>query len=51
MAIPLKNKAQIEKMCESGKIVAEVLALLESNVRSGVTTAQLDRLEIGRAHV
>ena len=42
MAIRLKNKTQIEKMRESGRIVAEVLQLIEKNVRPGVTTAYLD---------
>ncbi len=42
--IVLKSPAELEKMRAAGQIVAEVLALLESKVRTGVTTAELDRL-------
>ena len=44
MAIPLKNDEQIQKMRESGKIVAETLQLLEENIRTGITTEQLDKI-------
>jgi len=42
--IVLKNSAELEKMRAAGKIVAETLALLESVVCPGVTTAELDAL-------
>jgi methionyl aminopeptidase len=39
-----KSRAEIEKMRRAGRIVAEVLALVESELRPGVATAHLDRL-------
>jgi len=39
-----KSPAEIEKMRRAGRIVAEVLALAESELRPGVTTAHLDRI-------
>ena len=39
-----KSKREIEKMRTAGRIVAEVLALVESELRPGVSTAHLDRL-------
>jgi methionyl aminopeptidase len=39
-----KSRREIEKMRVAGRIVAEVLALIESELRPGVTTAHLDRL-------
>lgn len=42
--IVLKSPAELKKMRAAGRIVAEILALLESKVRPGVTTAELDRL-------
>lgn len=42
--IVLKSPAELEKMRDAGRIVAETLALLESHVRPGVTTAELNRL-------
>jgi methionyl aminopeptidase len=39
-----KSRREIEKMRIAGRIVAEVLALVESELRPGVTTAHLDRL-------
>ena len=39
-----KSRREIEKMRTAGRIVAEVLALVESELRAGVTTAHLDRL-------
>ncbi|HEY3524272.1 MAG TPA: type I methionyl aminopeptidase [Candidatus Limnocylindrales bacterium] len=39
-----KSPAEIEKMRRAGRLVAEVLALVESTLRPGVTTAELDRL-------
>jgi len=42
--IALKSRAEIEKMARAGAIVAKVLALMESEIREGVATAQLDEL-------
>jgi methionyl aminopeptidase len=42
--ITRKSPREIEKMRRAGRIVAEVLALVESELRPGVTTAELDRL-------
>lgn len=42
--IALKSRAELDKMRDAGKIVAEILALLKERVRPGVTTAELDRL-------
>ncbi len=42
--IPLKSPGDIVLMRESGRIVAEVLALVGGAVRAGVTTAELDSL-------
>ena len=39
-----KSRREIEKMRIAGRIVAEVLALVESELRPGVSTAHLDRL-------
>ena len=39
-----KSKREIEKMRTAGRIVAEVLALVESELRPGVSTGHLDRL-------
>jgi len=39
-----KTRAEIERMRRAGRIVAEVLALVESELRPGVTTGHLDRL-------
>jgi methionyl aminopeptidase len=39
-----KSKSEIEKMRTAGRIVAEVLALVESELKPGVSTAHLDRL-------
>jgi len=39
-----KSRREIEKMRTAGRIVAEVLALVESELKPGVTTAHLDRL-------
>jgi methionyl aminopeptidase len=44
MAITLKSKAEIAKMRSAGRIVAEVLALVEETLAPGVSTADLDRL-------
>ncbi len=42
--IPLKSPRDIVLMRESGRIVAEVLALVGGAVRPGMATAELDRL-------
>ncbi|HEU4671461.1 MAG TPA: type I methionyl aminopeptidase [Candidatus Limnocylindrales bacterium] len=39
-----KSPAEIEKMRRAGRLVAEVLALVESELRPGITTGELDRL-------
>jgi methionyl aminopeptidase len=39
-----KSRAEIEAMRRAGKIVAEVLALVESELKPGITTGHLDRL-------
>jgi methionyl aminopeptidase len=44
MAITLKSQAEIAKMRSAGRIVAEVLALVEDAVRPGASTAELDAL-------
>jgi methionyl aminopeptidase len=50
--VTLKSEREIERMRASGKVVAEVLQALESQIRPGVATAELDRLaeSIIRAH-
>jgi methionyl aminopeptidase len=47
-----KSQAEIETMARAGQIVAGTIALLEENVRPGVTTAELDALAEGfiRSH-
>ena len=42
--IVIKSPAELEKMRAAGRIVAETLALLESRIKPGVTTAELDLL-------
>ena len=42
--ITRKSAAEIEKMQRAGRIVAEVLALIESELRPGVSTGHLDAL-------
>jgi methionyl aminopeptidase len=44
-----KSKAEIERMRRAGRVVAEVLALIEQELRPGVTTGHLDRL--AEAHI
>jgi methionyl aminopeptidase len=44
MPITRKSKAEIAKMRSAGRVVAEVLALIEEELRPGVSTAELDRL-------
>ncbi len=49
MAVTLKSPAEIERMRRAGRIVAEVLALVESELRPGVSTAHIDAL--AEAHI
>jgi methionyl aminopeptidase len=44
MNIRLKTPAEIKKLREAGRVVAEVLDLISENVRPGVTTRKLDNL-------
>lgn len=44
-----KSRAEIERMRRAGRIVAEVLALIEEALEDGVSTAELDRL--AEAHI
>jgi methionyl aminopeptidase len=44
MPITRKSKAELSRMRSAGRIVAEVLALIEEELRPGVSTSQLDRL-------
>ena len=47
--IIIKNKEQIAKMRDAGKIVAEVLALMKEHVAPGVSTWELN--EIAENHI
>jgi len=40
----LKSRQEVGKMRRAGRVVAEVLALVESELKPGVTTAELDAL-------
>jgi methionyl aminopeptidase len=44
-----KSRSEIERMRQAGRIVAEVLDLMEAELRPGVSTAQLDA--IAEAHI
>lgn len=44
MAIQLKTPDEIERMREAGHLAAEVLRLVESYVKPGITTEELDRV-------
>lgn len=44
MKIELKNQAEIEKMRLGGKIASRILKYLESQVKEGVTTLELDQM-------
>jgi methionyl aminopeptidase len=44
MHVTRKSKAEISKMRSAGRIVAEVLALVEAELQPGTSTAELDRL-------
>ena len=47
--VTLKSRDEIERMRHAGRIVAEVLALMEESLKPGVTTGQLDAL--AEAHI
>ncbi len=47
--ITLKTPVEIDQMRVAGRIVAEVLALLETELRPGITTGELDR--VAEAHI
>ncbi len=49
MAVTLKSPAEIDRMRRAGRVVAEILALVESELRPGVSTAHLDAL--AEAHI
>ena len=42
--ITRKSQREIGQMRRAGRIVAEVLALVESELRPGISTAELDRI-------
>lgn len=42
--INIKSKSEIERMKDSGKIVAEVLLKIEENISPGITTKELDKI-------
>jgi len=44
VAIPIKSQEQIEYMREAGKITAELHLLLESKIKPGITTKELDKI-------
>ncbi|MEJ7748896.1 MAG: type I methionyl aminopeptidase [Candidatus Limnocylindrales bacterium] len=44
-----KSRREIEQMRRAGRLVAEVLALIESELKPGVSTAHLDR--VAEAHI
>ena len=44
MAVTIKTGDEIEKMRTAGRLAASVLELVESHIRPGVTTEQLDRV-------
>ena len=44
LMVTRKSRREIEKMRTAGRIVAEVLALVESELKPGVSTGHLDRL-------
>jgi methionyl aminopeptidase len=44
MAVELKNAGEIDRMREAGRIVAEILDVLEAKVAPGVSTWELDQI-------
>jgi methionyl aminopeptidase len=49
MTVTLKSAGEIDRMRRAGRVVAEVLALVESELRPGVSTGHLDAL--AEAHI
>jgi methionyl aminopeptidase len=43
--IKIKTDAQIQLMRESGRLTKDVLDYLEKNIKVGITTKQLDKIE------
>ncbi|MDD2772624.1 MAG: type I methionyl aminopeptidase [Elusimicrobiales bacterium] len=43
-SVELKTAAELQKMRSAGRVVAEVLKILESAVKPGISTGELDRL-------
>jgi len=48
--VTVKSPAEIAKMRRAGRIVAEVLALVESELRPGVSTGELDAIAERHIH-
>ena len=44
MAISIKTPEEIEKMRVAGRLAAEVLEMIEENVKPGLSTGELDRI-------
>ena len=44
MSITIKTPEEIEKMRIAGRLAADVLVMIESHVRAGVSTEELDRI-------
>ncbi len=44
MSVKIKNKSEISKMSECGKIIAEVRELIIKNIEPGISTWELDKL-------
>ena len=44
MAVSIKSAADIEKMRVAGRLAAEVLEMIEPQVRVGITTGELDKI-------
>ena len=42
--ITIKSKREIELMRTAGRVVAEVLQIIEEAIRPGITTAELDKI-------
>ncbi len=44
MSVTIKTPEAIDKMRVAGRLAAEVLEMIETSVKSGITTAELDRI-------
>jgi len=44
MAVSIKTADEIEKMRVAGRLAADVLEMIESHVKAGITTAELDQI-------